>query len=143
MAAEEYVDVGDDVIVVGAPYGRALSVSSGIVSQLEMDEQDSRIQRGMKTDAPIGYGASGGGVFAVPSGAMREVATEAARHLRPADGRNLVISASKGLEDPTGLRMSPPLWPFIVVTTSSTAAPSTRKPERSRSQACRWGRRMT
>ncbi len=70
LAAEEYVDVGDDVIVVGAPYGRALSVSSGIVSQLELDEQDSRIQRGMKTDAPIGYGASGGGVFAVPSGRL-------------------------------------------------------------------------
>jgi serine protease Do len=70
IAAEEQVDVGDDVVVVGAPYGRTLSVSSGIVSQLEMDEQDPRVQRGMKTDAPIGYGASGGGVFEVPSGRL-------------------------------------------------------------------------
>jgi S1-C subfamily serine protease len=70
LAAEEQVDVGDDVVVVGAPYGRALSVSSGIVSQLEIDEHDPRIQRGMKTDAPIGYGASGGGVFDVPSGRL-------------------------------------------------------------------------
>ena len=70
IASAEQVDVGDDVVVIGAPYGRALSVSSGIVSQLETDEQDPRIQRGMKTDAPIGYGASGGGVFDVPSGRL-------------------------------------------------------------------------
>ncbi|HET7785723.1 MAG TPA: serine protease [Myxococcales bacterium] len=70
VASEDQVDVGDDVVVVGAPYGRALSVSAGIVSQLEVDEQEPRIQRSMKTDAPIGYGASGGGVFAVPSGRL-------------------------------------------------------------------------
>ena len=70
IASEGQVDVGDDVVVVGAPYGRALSVSSGIVSQLETDEQDAHMQRSMKTDAPIGYGASGGGVFALPSGKL-------------------------------------------------------------------------
>jgi|SRR5262245_22751219 len=70
IASEENVDVGDDVVVIGAPYGRALSVSSGIVSQLEVDEQDPKVQRGMKTDAPIGYGASGGGVFDLPSGRL-------------------------------------------------------------------------
>lgn len=70
LASEEQVDVGDDVVVVGAPYGRALSVSSGIVSQLEVDDQEPHVQRGMKTDAPIGYGASGGGVFEIPSGRL-------------------------------------------------------------------------
>jgi S1-C subfamily serine protease len=70
LATEAQVDVGDDVVVVGAPYGRSLSVSSGIVSQLERDEQDVRLQKSMKTDAPIGYGASGGGVFEVPSGRL-------------------------------------------------------------------------
>jgi S1-C subfamily serine protease len=64
IAAEDQVDVGDDVVVVGAPYGRALSVSSGIVSQIDPEAQS------MKTDAPIGYGASGGGVFDVPSGRL-------------------------------------------------------------------------
>src|SRR5712664_2585977 len=34
VLTNEQVDVGDDVVVVGAPCGRALSVSSGIVSQL-------------------------------------------------------------------------------------------------------------
>ena len=70
LAGEDDVQVGDDVVVVGAPYGRSLSVSSGIVSQLELDDVDSRVQRAMKTDAPIGYGASGGGVFGVPSGKL-------------------------------------------------------------------------
>jgi hypothetical protein len=62
--------VGDDVVVIGAPYGRSLSVSSGIVSQLELVDGDPRQQRSMKTDAPIGYGASGGGVFTVPGGKL-------------------------------------------------------------------------
>ena len=70
LANEDDVQVGDDVVVVGAPYGKSLSVSSGIVSQLELDDVDSRVQRAMKTDAPIGYGASGGGVFSVPSGKL-------------------------------------------------------------------------
>jgi serine protease Do len=70
LASGDNVDVGDDVVVIGAPYGRALSVSSGIVSQLETDELDPRVQHGMKTDAAIGYGASGGGVFDVPSGRL-------------------------------------------------------------------------
>jgi serine protease Do len=68
IAADDEVDVGDDVVVVGAPYGRSLSVSSGIVSQLEQEE--SGAQTAMKTDAAIGYGASGGGVFDVPSGKL-------------------------------------------------------------------------
>ena len=70
IATWEQVDVGDDVVVIGAPYGRALSVSSGIVSQLQSDPQDPHLQHSMKTDAPIGYGASGGGVFEVPSGRL-------------------------------------------------------------------------
>jgi hypothetical protein len=62
--------VGEDVVVIGAPYGRSLSVSAGIVSQLEVVDGDPRQQRSMKTDAPIGYGASGGGVFTVPGGKL-------------------------------------------------------------------------
>ena len=42
-------------------------------------------------------------LFAVPSDAMREVAQGAAEAIRPGA---LVVSASKGLEDDTGLRMS-------------------------------------
>jgi glycerol-3-phosphate dehydrogenase (NAD(P)+) len=42
-------------------------------------------------------------VFAVPSEAMREVARSAAAHI---PGGALIVSASKGLEDDSGLRMS-------------------------------------
>lgn len=71
LAGEDEVSVGDDVVVIGAPYGKTLSVSSGIVSQLETDDSGPRpVQTRMKTDAPIGYGASGGGVFEVPSGRL-------------------------------------------------------------------------
>ncbi|HZP84899.1 MAG TPA: NAD(P)H-dependent glycerol-3-phosphate dehydrogenase [Chthonomonadaceae bacterium] len=42
-------------------------------------------------------------VFAVPSGAMRQVAQEAALHLAP---DALPVSAAKGLEERSGLRMS-------------------------------------
>lgn len=65
------LEIGDDVVVVGAPYGRGLSVSSGIVSQLEWD--DAGAARAFKTDAPIGYGASGGGIFRVPDGKLLAV----------------------------------------------------------------------
>jgi glycerol-3-phosphate dehydrogenase (NAD(P)+) len=53
----------------------------------------------------LGAALSGGGVvvFAVPSGAVREVALQAAALLDPSA---LVVSASKGLEEDTGLRMS-------------------------------------
>ncbi len=62
FASDAEASVGDDVVVVGAPFGRSLSVAAGIVSQLEGEA--------MKTDAPIGYGTSGGGIFEVPSGKL-------------------------------------------------------------------------
>jgi len=73
LADERRIEVGDELVVVGAPYGRALSVSGGLVSQLECEPEDAagppRFQA-MKTDAAIGYGSSGGGVFSVPEGRL-------------------------------------------------------------------------
>ena len=37
LADERELDVGDDLVVVGAPYGRSLSVSGGMLSQLEAE----------------------------------------------------------------------------------------------------------
>lgn len=65
------LELGEEVVAVGAPFGRGLSVSSGIVSQLEWDEAGAAL--GFKTDAPIGYGASGGGIFRVPDGKLLAV----------------------------------------------------------------------
>ncbi len=56
-------------------------------------------------------------VFAVPSGAMRQVAEEFAPYLAP---DVLLLSASKGLEDGTGLRMSQVLAAILPNTEART-----------------------
>jgi serine protease Do len=67
LGSESQIEIGDELLVVGAPYGRALSVSSGLVSQIDAEESPGEARfKGMKTDAAIGYGSSGGGVFSVP-----------------------------------------------------------------------------
>lgn len=69
LGGEDELTVGDDVFVVAAPYGRALSVSGGIVSQIDFEKGSTRPSM-IKTDAAIGYGASGGGLFSVESGKL-------------------------------------------------------------------------
>lgn len=73
ISSEEAVDVGDDVVVIGAPYGKSLSASGGMVSQLEAEGgtgSEPLRYKAMKTDAAIGYGSSGGGVFSVSTGRL-------------------------------------------------------------------------
>lgn len=71
LSVEDAIEVGNEVVVVGAPYGRSLSVSGGLVSQLEAEDKPGALRySSMKTDAAIGYGSSGGGVFDVPSGRL-------------------------------------------------------------------------
>lgn len=73
LGDEQTLLLGDELVVVGAPYGKNLSVSGGMVSQLQAEEGpvDSPLRyTAMKTDASIGYGSSGGGVFHVPSGRL-------------------------------------------------------------------------
>ena len=69
LASDEEVELGDDVVVVGAPFGKPLSISGGMVSQVEWD-RSTRSPRMLKTDAPIGYGASGGGVYSLTTGKL-------------------------------------------------------------------------
>ncbi len=74
LAADEALELGDDLVVIGAPFGKGLSVAAGIVSQVEYDFAEGaaaqRRPKAMKTDAAIGYGSSGGGVFDVPRGRL-------------------------------------------------------------------------
>jgi S1-C subfamily serine protease len=69
LAADDELDLGDDLVVIGAPFGKGLSVAAGIVSQVEYEQAENaaapRTPTGLKTDAAIGYGSSGGGVFDV------------------------------------------------------------------------------
>ena len=70
LAGDAELELGDEVVAIGAPFGRGLSVSSGIVSQLEWEREDDEGPLRFKTDAPIGYGASGGGIYRVPDGKL-------------------------------------------------------------------------
>lgn len=69
LATDAELEMGEDVVVAASPFGRALSLSGGMVSQIEWDKESKR-PRMVKTDAPIGYGASGGGIFSLESGKL-------------------------------------------------------------------------
>ncbi len=74
LAADDDLELGDDLVVIGAPFGKGLSVAAGIVSQVEYEFSENatspRVPKSLKTDAAIGYGSSGGGVFEVPGGRL-------------------------------------------------------------------------
>jgi serine protease Do len=57
------VRVGDQVIAIGNPLGVGMSVSSGIVSGLNRDLQNSPYDDYIQTDAAINHGNSGGPLF--------------------------------------------------------------------------------
>ncbi|HZH04052.1 MAG TPA: serine protease [Myxococcaceae bacterium] len=69
LAEDSELEPGEDVVVAAAPYGKSVSLSGGMVSQVEWD-RSSRKPKMLKTDAAIGYGASGGGVFSRTSGRL-------------------------------------------------------------------------
>jgi serine protease Do len=57
------LQVGDQVIAAGNPFGIGLSVSTGIVSGLNRDIQNSPYDELVQTDASINHGNSGGPLF--------------------------------------------------------------------------------
>jgi len=63
--------LGDDVWVVAYPWGRRLTVVSGVVSQVEpgTEGEDDRGATVM-VDASVSYGASGGGVYEAATGRL-------------------------------------------------------------------------
>jgi S1-C subfamily serine protease len=69
LAEDAELELGDDVVVAAAPYGKALSISGGMISQVEWDRETRRPLM-LKTDAPIGYGASGGGIYSLATGKL-------------------------------------------------------------------------
>jgi serine protease Do len=69
LADDHELEPGEDVVVAASPYGKSVSLSGGMISQVEWDRR-SRKPIMLKTDASIGYGASGGGVFSRTSGRL-------------------------------------------------------------------------
>jgi S1-C subfamily serine protease len=68
---KEIVHLGDDVWVAAFPWGRRLTVVSGVVSQLSAGEGELALQGPIRmVNASVSYGASGGGVFDAETGAL-------------------------------------------------------------------------
>ncbi len=66
---KEMVRLGDEVWVVSFPWGRRLTVVSGVVSQIASEEGELAVEGPARmVDASVSYGASGGGVFDAASG---------------------------------------------------------------------------
>lgn len=68
---KETARLGDDVWIIAYPWGRRLTVVSGVVSQITASEGDTAVEGPARmVDASVSYGASGGGVFDGPTGAL-------------------------------------------------------------------------
>jgi S1-C subfamily serine protease len=63
--------LGESVWAVGYPWGRHMSLASGIVSQINGDDRaDPESASRLMVDASVSYGVSGGGVFESRGGAL-------------------------------------------------------------------------
>lgn len=69
LATDPELELGENVVVAACPFGKSLSLSGGMLSQVEWDHE-SKFPKMVKTDAPIGYGASGGGIFSLETGKL-------------------------------------------------------------------------
>jgi S1-C subfamily serine protease len=71
VAFQEAVRLGDEVWVVAFPWGRRLTVVSGVVSQVASEDDQPALEGPvLMIDASVSYGASGGGVFEAGSGRL-------------------------------------------------------------------------
>jgi serine protease Do len=71
----EKVEVGDQALIAGNPFGIGTSVSSGIISAVDRNMHDSPFDDYLQTDAAINHGNSGGPMFDM-QGNVIGIATE-------------------------------------------------------------------
>lgn len=71
LAEDGDLEVGEEVVVAASPFGNSVSLASGMVSRL--DRQEDGVPKMLKTDAPVGYGSSGGGIFSLETGRLLAV----------------------------------------------------------------------
>lgn len=63
--------LGESVWVIGFPWGRHMTLTRGIVSQVVIDDDADRATASrLMVDAPVSYGSSGGGVFEAREGTL-------------------------------------------------------------------------
>jgi S1-C subfamily serine protease len=62
--------LGESVWVIGFPWGRHMTLASGIVSQINRAGADRESAARLMVDAPVSYGSSGGGVFETRHGRL-------------------------------------------------------------------------
>ncbi len=63
--------LGEAVWVVGFPWGRHMTLASGVVSQINADDSTDRDTASrLMVDASVSYGSSGGGVYEARDGAL-------------------------------------------------------------------------
>lgn len=68
---KDVVRLGDDVWVVAFPFGRRMTLSSGVVSQVVPDSAGIEYEGSARmVDVSVSYGASGGGVYDTQTGAL-------------------------------------------------------------------------
>jgi serine protease Do len=68
---KDTVRLGDEVWVVAYPWGRRMTLSNGVVSQLAAADGSVDYEGPARMiDVSVSYGASGGGVFDAPTGAL-------------------------------------------------------------------------
>jgi serine protease Do len=67
---KDTVRLGDEVWVVAFPWGRRMTLSSGVVSQVVADTSGEYEGAARMVDVSVSYGASGGGVFDAQTGAL-------------------------------------------------------------------------
>ncbi len=71
VALQDTARLGGEIWLVSFPWGRRLTVVSGVVSQIAADEGAVMLEGAARmVDAPASYGASGGGVFDAATGGL-------------------------------------------------------------------------
>lgn len=75
LAEDDQVQLGENILVVGFPWGRRVALFSGIVSQIPADGNEERApddsaHPAIMVDAAVGNGVSGGGVFRESTGTL-------------------------------------------------------------------------
>lgn len=63
FGASETLALGDDIIVIGNPFGLGTTVTAGVLSAMNRDLGFSMFDSFLQTDAPINHGNSGGPIF--------------------------------------------------------------------------------